>query len=118
VIVTVPVVGVVKVPIDEIVDVVAVRDGVVPAARTVDMGVRVSVATVPWRAAVGVRCVDRDRALVDMIAVHRVEMTVVQVVGMPVVLDGTMPAVRAVNVSVAGVNLVVVHRECPFLHQR
>jgi hypothetical protein len=118
VIVTVAVVGAMKVPINEVVDVVAVRDGVVPTARTMDMAVRVSVAAVPGRAAIRVSCIDFDRAFVDMIAMHRMQMSIMQVVNMAVVFDGAMPAVRAVDVTVVGVNLVVVHRGCPLLHQR
>ena len=112
-IVTVPIVRVMQVPVDKVVDVIAVRHRVVAAARTVDVAVLVSVAAMARCAGIRVSFVDGDRALVDMIAVHRVEMPVVQVVDMAVVLDGTMPAMRSVNVTVIGMDLVFAHRGCP-----
>ena len=115
-IVTVPVVGVVKMPIDEVVDMIAVRDRVVPASRTVDVAVRVPVAAMARCAGIRVSSVDRNRVLVDMAVVHRMEMPIVQVVDMAVVLDGAVSTFRAVDVTVVGVNLVVVHSGCPLLH--
>ena len=70
-IITVPVMGVVKVPVDEVVDVIAVRHRFVAAARPVNMAVLVPVAAMARRARSWVSFIDCDRVLVDMIAVDR-----------------------------------------------
>ena len=67
----------VQVAVDEIVDVVPMRYRFVTAARAMDV-TRLMAATVVIRCAlVGIRCIDRERMLVDMITVHMMQMTVV-----------------------------------------
>ncbi len=110
VVVAVTVVDVVKVTVDQVVDVVAVRHGRVAAVRAVHVIGRMPAARVVWRAPGRVRGTDRDRALVDVIAVDSVEMAIVKVVHVAVVLDTSVAAVRAVDVVVVGVNLVLAHR--------
>jgi hypothetical protein len=67
----------VQVAVDEIVDVVPMRYRFVTAARAMDVA-RLMAATVVIRCAlVGIRCIDRERMLVDMITVHMMQMTVV-----------------------------------------
>lgn len=102
-IVAVPAMGVVKMTGDQIVGVVAMRDRRMTAARGVSMVSGVSTASMIRRAAGWVRRVDRDRAFIDMVAVHHVQVSVVEVVDMAAVLDGEMPAVGTVNMAVAGV---------------
>ena len=70
----------VQVIADEVVDVIAVRDALVAASLAVLVILRVRAAVVRWRAGGGVRSRDAERALV---AVARVEMPFVQVVGVP-----------------------------------
>jgi hypothetical protein len=103
----------VKVPIDEVVDVIAVRHRVVPAVRAMDVTIRVPIALMTGRARVGVSGIDSDRAFVDVITMHRVEMSIVQIVDVAVVPDRAMATVRAVYMLVVGVNLVLVHRIPP-----
>lgn len=109
VIVTVIVVNVVKVPVDEVVDVIAMRDHVVAAVRVVYVPRAMPTAPMAWSASVWVRAVHCDRAFVDVVAVHRVEMAVVEIVNVAIMLDGAMPAVRPMDVAVTRVNLVVAH---------
>jgi hypothetical protein len=109
VIVAVPGVRMVQVPADEVVDVIAVRDGVVPAARPVHVTRNVGAAGVRGRARRRVRSVDADCALVDVAGVGVVQMPVVQVIGVAAVCDRRMTAAGTVGVSVVGVNGVVAH---------
>jgi hypothetical protein len=94
-------VGMMQVPLDQKVDVVAMRDGLVPAAGAV------LVAALDVRRAAGrIRRADRDRMLVDVIAVHVMQVAVVQIVDMTLVADRRVPAARAMLVRVVGVMLL------------
>jgi hypothetical protein len=55
------------------------------------------------RAFLGIRCIDRDGMLVDVILVHVMEMAVVQIVHMAVMANCGVPATRTMLVSVVGV---------------
>lgn len=110
-VVAVVTVRVMQVPVDEVVDVIAVRNRGMPAAGRVNVVTRVAGTLVVGRAVAGVRTTDRDLALVDVVAVHVVQVTVVQVVNVACVLDGWMSAVRAVDVVVVVVVRVVIAHE-------
>jgi len=102
-IVAMPVVGMVEMTVDQVVRVIAMRDRRVTAAGGVYMADGVSIARMIRRAAGWIRRVDCDRAFIDVVAVHHVQMTIVEVVDVAAVLDGEMPAVGTVNMAVAGV---------------
>jgi hypothetical protein len=110
VIVAVPLVRVVQVPADQIIEVIAVRDAGVTAPRAVDMGLVVRSALMRGRAGRGVGPAHRDHVLVDVIVVDVVQVAVVQVVDVPLVPDGGVPAPRAVDVRMGLVRLVLIHR--------
>ena len=96
-VVAVVLVRVVQAPVDEVVGVIVVRDGLVPAAGTVGVaGGIVGGVGVP----VGMFAVDCDGVLVDVVVVRMVEVPVVQVVDVPVVSHG--------GVATAGTMLMVV----------
>lgn len=100
-VVAVPAVRVVQVPIDEVVDVVAVRDRLVTATGTVDVFGRVPGARAV-AAALRVRGIHRDHVLVDVIAVRVVQVPVVDEVDVALVDHGQMAAAGAVDVTVLG----------------
>lgn len=104
-----PGVRVVQVPKHEVVGVVAVGDGVVTTARTVDVVVFVGAASVIGRARVGVGGAHRERVVVVVVAVTVVKMAVVQVVDVAVVLDALVAAARAVDMT----RVVMVARVVP-----
>jgi hypothetical protein len=110
VVVAVTSVGVVQMPLDEIVLVVAVRNGLVPACGPVYVAIVVAGAAMGRRACRGVLVTHGDDALVDVVAMKVVQMAVVQVVGMPVMLNGFVAATGAVAVGVIGVRSVLAHR--------
>ena len=76
----------------QIVDMVAVGDGFVSAAVTVDVRLFVAATGVVRGTVRRVRPTDSEGVLVDVAIVHMVEMAVVQVVGMAVMLNGSVTA--------------------------
>jgi hypothetical protein len=109
VIVAVSGVRVMEVSSDEIVDVIAVGDGVVAAARAVRVSLRVAGARVRRSAGVGIRCVDADGALVDVALVRPVKVSIMDVVGMPGVRDRGVTAPGSVLVGMVLVGFVISH---------
>jgi hypothetical protein len=106
VVVAVVVVRVVQPPVDEEVGVVAVRDGLVPAARAVLVLGVVAVGGLGVPVRVGRAHV--DRVLVDVVFVRVVQVAVVQVVDVAFVADRGVAAALPVDVLVALVNGVLV----------
>jgi hypothetical protein len=114
VIVAVVSVRVVQVAFDEIVGVVAVRDGVVAAVRAVAVARLMPLTAVLGCARVRMARVDGDVVLVDVPLVRVVEMAVVQVVDVPFVQHCRVPAVGAMHMLVVGMGVVIAH-EVPSL---
>jgi hypothetical protein len=88
-------------PAHEVIDVVAVRHRFVSAVRA--MRVR---AACLRRALHRVGGVDRDHVLVDVIAVHVMEMAVVKIVDMAVMANRSVSAIRTMLVGVVGMVLL------------
>jgi hypothetical protein len=117
VIVAVIAVLVMQVTVDEVVRVVAVRHRFVTARRPV-LVIRRVLGRVPGCASRGILRVDRECVVVDVVAVHVMEVAVVQVVRVAFVLDGGVAAVRSVNVLMVTVWLVRVgHLSVPPLRR-
>ena len=110
-------VGVMQVPVDQVVDMVAVRHRLVTAARAMLVVLVVASADMVGRAGAGIVGAHLDRVLVNVIAVRVMQMAVVQVVEVIAVLDGGMAAGRAMLMRMVAVNLVVVagHDIHPFV---
>ncbi len=116
-IVAVVAVLVMQVTIDEVVRVVTVRDRFVAAVWAV-LVIRGVLRRVVGRASGGVLPVDRERVVVDVIAVDVVEVAVVQIVRVAIVLDSGVAAARSVDVLMVTVRLVRVgHFSVPLLRR-
>lgn len=102
-------VRVVEVIADQIVDVIAVGNGLMAAAGAVDVAGFVALADVLRRAGIRVLGGNFQRALVDVIAVHGVQAAVVQVVHVASVADGGVTAAFAVDVRVLRMDPVLRH---------
>jgi hypothetical protein len=102
------------VTLDEVIDVIAVRHGLVPAAGAVNVTLLVGSAIVLRRTAVGILRSHIQDVLVDVVPVDVVQMPVVQIVHMTVVLNGRVAAVGAVLMDVILVRVALLHDE-PFL---
>lgn len=96
-------VRVVQVTIDQIVNVVAMRNRLVSAAGTMDMVGLMARAAVNGRAAIGILLAHLDDMLVDVIAMRMMQMAVVQVVNMIPMPNGDVAAVGAVLMVMIGV---------------
>lgn len=99
-----------QVPIDQVINVIAVRYGRMPAVRTMNV-VCVMPLAVVGDATVGVRVRDRNDMLVVMVLMGAVEMPVMQVSHMVAVINGyvtTVGAVLMVVVLVDGVGHVSI----------
>jgi hypothetical protein len=83
--------------VHDIIHVIAMRDGFVPAIWAV-----LVCATGFRRAALGIFGTDRDDMLVDVILVHVVKMTIVKIVHMAIVPDCCVAAVRTVLMGMIG----------------
>jgi len=99
-------VHVMKVTVDEVVDVVAVRNRLVATCRSMHVRCGVAPAVVIGRAVRRVRGVDKDRAFIDVIVVHVMEMAIVEIVDVAGVVHRRMSTRRAVGVFVSRVRLV------------
>ena len=102
VIVAVVAVRMMQVARDEVVDVIAVRDRLVSAARRVNMSLGVTRAAVRRGAGRRVDRTDLEDALVHVAIVVVVEMAIVEVVNVVAVADCEVTAVSAVDVIVIG----------------
>jgi hypothetical protein len=107
VVVAVILVGVVEVSVDQVVDVVTVRDGLVAAVGSVLVACIVPFAH--RRADVGVVVADFDHVLVDVVAVGVMEVPVMQVVDVSVVAHGGVAASGSMLMFVMGVGLMIFH---------
>lgn len=91
--------GMVQVPVDQVVDVVAVRHGLVTAARAVDMAGFMATALMR-HAAAGVRGVDVKTMLFDYAVLLMVQVPIVKVIDMAAVLDRGVATLRSMLVRV------------------
>ncbi len=80
---------------------IAVRHQLVAAFRPMHMTLIVSAAIVRRRATRRIRWSTLDNVIVDMAAMHVVHMSIMQVVGVPIVLNCSVAAIRAVLVAMA-----------------
>lgn len=81
--------------IDQIIDMIAVRHGLVPAIRPVHV-----ITARGGGADIGIGGGNRNHMFIDMVAVDMVEMAVVQIIDMIIMADGGMAATGAVDMIV------------------
>ncbi|MDQ0032912.1 indole-3-glycerol phosphate synthase [Variovorax boronicumulans] len=93
-----------KVAVNQVVDVIAMRHGFMAAVGTVNMSRLMTRAAMVRRALIGIRGRDLKGVLVNVAIVHVVQMAVMQIVDMVAVRDGGVAARRSMLMSVfAGV---------------
>jgi len=101
-IVAMSIVRMVQMAVHQIIQVVAVRNGGVAAVGSVNMFPVVAFSS--QRAFVGVGVTDRNDVFIHMVAVRMVQMAVVQIIHVPLVHDGDVPAILAVEMGVVRVS--------------
>lgn len=100
--------GVMEMPVDQVVDMVSVRYGFMPAAWAVLVRAVVSRARMLRSATGGIGGTHLQHMLVDMISVGLMQMSVVQVIDVASVLNGRVSAPGAMHVGMAFVNFMFV----------
>ncbi len=103
VVVAVITVGVMEMPIDDVVDVVPMGYGFVATAWPVDMVWIVAGALVIRCAGIGVLFGDFQAVLIDVVAVDVMEMPVVKVIDVIAMPNGCVPTTRTMLVVMIGV---------------
>lgn len=91
-----------QVAINQIVHMVAMRHRFMAASGSMLVVCIVTSATMLRSALVGIGRADLDDMLIDMVAMHVMEMPVVEVVDMAVMQDGRMTAIRTMNMQMIG----------------
>ena len=91
--------------VDQIIDMVAMRNGLMTATFPMNM----ARTGIERDAGIGVGFIYRQGVFVVMVVVFVVQMAVVQVVDMAVMFDGGMTAAAAVNMGVVVMNGAVCH---------
>ncbi len=84
--------GVMEMAVDKIVDMVSVRHGFVPAARPVYMIRLVARTAMFGRASIRIFLRDFDDVFVNVIAMHVMQVAVMQIIDMAIMLDGCVTA--------------------------
>lgn len=97
-----PVVRVVQVAVDQVVDMVAMRHGLVAATGAVNMVGSMAAAGVARRTERRIRRIAGDHMLVDVVAVDVVQVAIMQIVDVAIVPDRRVTAAGAVDVRVVG----------------
>jgi hypothetical protein len=108
VVVAMTVMRVVKVSCHEIIHVIAVRNRFVAAVFTVLMLGTVCAAVVAVGAVSRIRGTDLKPVLVEMAFVTKVQVAIMNVIRMPLVVDGCMTTVRAMLMRVILMNFVLI----------
>jgi hypothetical protein len=91
-------VRVMKVPVDQVVHVIAMGHSFMPASRSMYMALVVRAATMPRCATIGIGRWHFNLMFIDVIVMHMVQMPVMQVVDVAFVADGHVTAIGSVNV--------------------
>ena len=94
-------VRIMQVALDQVIHMVAVRDRLVAAVRAMHMRRGMPTAGVLRGTCGGIRAGDIENMLIDVIAVHVVQVALVQVIGVPIMGDGNVTAARTMLVPVA-----------------
>lgn len=102
VVITVIAVRMVQMAVDEIVDMIAVRDRFVAAAWAMDVSGIMSGAAMVGRATIRVLVAHLNAMFIHMIGVRMVKMTIVEVVHMVAMPNRDVAALRSVGVIVVG----------------
>jgi hypothetical protein len=97
-----------EMPVHQIVDMTTVGHGFVATVRTVLVFSAVCFTLMAIAALRRVRRIYIESVLIDVALMQRVEVSVVQVVSVAIVNDGSMAAVPAVLMWVVSVDLVLV----------
>lgn len=98
-----------QVTVHKIVDMVSVRHGLMAAAGAVAVSSFMSAASMGWRAGCRIGRAHCEHMLIHMVVMQVMKVTVVQIILMVVMMDGTMTAIGSVSVCMSLVNVMGGH---------
>jgi hypothetical protein len=120
-ILTIAAMGMMQVPVDQVIDVIAVRHCLVPATGSMSMALFMATAVVVRSCGRGISRVDGYHVLVYVSLMQIVHVSVVKIIRVPLVLNRGMSASRAMLMGVGVVSftlLTLCHRSLlPGLNQ-
>ena len=102
-VVAVAIVGMMKMAINEVVDMIPMGNGRVPTARTVDVIGIVSSTAMLRGACCGVGVIFTDDVLIDVIPVGMMQVAIMEVVDVAIMENRQMATVLAMDMGVVGV---------------
>jgi hypothetical protein len=102
VIIAVIAMGMVQASIDQIINVAPVGNRLMPTARAMSMRLLVSGGAMLWVAPIGIGRADLDHVFSYMAVFNVLQMSLVQIVHVPFMLNRDMATVRAVHVGLIG----------------
>lgn len=100
---------------DQIIDMVSVRHGLMSAVRAMAMSGLMPLAAMARRASSRVFRSDTEPMFIDVVAVWMMKVSVMEIIGVVVMGDSWMPAVRSVLMTVMLMDGMVAHRRTPFV---
>lgn len=100
---------------DQIIDMVSVRHGLMSAVRAMAMSGLMPLAAMGRRASSRVFRSDTEPMFIDVVAVWMMKVSVMEIIGVVVMGDSWMPAVRSVLMTVMLMDGMVAHRRTPFV---
>lgn len=113
-VVAVVTVRMVQMAVHQVINVIAMRHGFMATAWAMYMACRMAVALVAWGTALGVEGVDHQAMFIDMIAMHMVQVAVMQVVNVAIVLYRRVATACLVLVVMIGMLRASTHAETSF----
>jgi hypothetical protein len=99
-IITMIAMGMMKMAIHQIINVVAVGNSLVAAARTMDMASVVAGTLMVWGANIGVRVGNGNHMLVNMVHMGVMKVAIMKIINMPLMKDSGMATARTVDMGV------------------
>jgi hypothetical protein len=115
VVVAVPLIGMMKMSLHEIVLMTAVRNRFMPAASAMRVLAVVRAARMRGGTSGRIRATLRQTVFINVPLVSAVKMPVMHIVNVTLVLNRDMPAARTVSVGVLIMRFVIAHRSCLLL---
>jgi hypothetical protein len=113
VIITVIPMWMMQVVVNQVVNVITVGNGLMCTAGTVYMSLVVSATLMTGRTPIGICRVDFKRVFVNVIEVHVMQVTIMQIIGVAGMSDSHMAAVDSVLMAVPLMSGAGVHRGPP-----
>ena len=102
-----------QVVVNQVVNVITVGNGLMRTAGTVDMSLVMSTAVMTGRTSIGICRVDFEHVFVNVIEVHMMQVTIMQIIGVAGMSDSHMATGDLVPMAVPLMRGAGAHRDPP-----